>query len=51
MRIVYDIEVLEEHDPYIATAEKIADAASTILRHGAYMVDFIPMCKPVDWLT
>ena len=45
MSIVYDIEVLEENDPYIAIAEKIAHAGVTILLHGAYIVDFIPIRK------
>lgn len=47
LSIVYDIEALEENDPYLAAAEKIARAAVTILRHGTYLVDFLPILKHV----
>lgn len=45
LSIVYDIEALEKNDPYLAAAEKIARAAVTILRHGTYLVDFLPIRK------
>ena len=48
---IYGIEVQDEEDPYLATAHRIAKAGADILSHGTYLVDFIPMCKNVIYVS
>lgn len=43
MAITYGIDVQEEHDPWIATAEQVQDAGNHCLYPGAYLVDLLPI--------
>ena len=48
--IIYGIDVQEKEDPYLTTVQKIAEAGLDILRHGTYLVDFIPIRKEKEAL-
>jgi hypothetical protein len=43
IQIVYGIKVLPKDDPYITTAEKVAEAAATAGIPGAFLVDSLPI--------
>ena len=43
MRIVYDITVDREDDPYVATAEEAVRKASDATVPGAFLVDVLPI--------
>lgn len=42
--IGYGIEVQDENDPWIATAEHAAAAVIATLNPGSYLVDLLPFC-------
>ncbi|KAF8971248.1 cytochrome P450 [Flammula alnicola] len=47
---IYGIDVKEEHDPMITTAEQAMDAAVYAAQPGNFLVDFFPILERVpDW--
>ena len=48
VRITYGYEVQEKRDPIIALAESAIGYFSDFNKPGAYLVDFIPLCRSIS---
>lgn len=51
MRTAYGIDILPEHDPYVETAEHALKVVSVTTNAGAYLVDTLPICQWVIFVT
>ncbi|KAG6829872.1 hypothetical protein H0H92_003217 [Tricholoma furcatifolium] len=47
MSVTYGIEVQEENDPYLTTAELALKSLADVVFPGRYLVEFIPLLKYV----
>ncbi|KAF8588182.1 cytochrome P450 [Ramaria rubella] len=51
MEIIYDIKILPQGDPYIATADKAIQGAGDAMVPGAYLIEILPILKHVPaWM-
>jgi len=51
VRITYGYEAQENGDPIIALAESSVGSFSAFNEPGAYLVDFIPLCMSISYLS